>query len=290
LGAQVRARVFANGSIASSRRPALRVLHLRGWAALAAMLVGVVVVGGAVLANQARPVSAADVLDQLQTEAFGAMIESEGPCPGPGAPHAASGTLVIESGAPGTGPVTATSANDVSDRLAKALGVSGDRLRQAMVATVQADMTTVPPEPISSIAQQLGKTPEEVCAAFFDPRAATGEHLIVSGSTTAVKDGAGPRTDTVVSLGGKPIDLKSAGADELSGPAQRLGVSPERLLAAVKGAFPSTPPPPPPGEDEIIRRLASNLGMSQDQVRAAIKQVQGSGPFFFVVPLPGLGR
>jgi hypothetical protein len=30
--------------------------------------------------------------------------------------------------------------------------------------------------------------------------------------------------------------------------------------------------------------------MSQDKVRSAIKQVQGNGPFFFVVPLPGLSR
>jgi len=94
----------------------------------------------------------------------------------------------------------------------------------------------------------------------------------------------------VLNLGGKPIDLNSASPNELSDPAQRLSVSPERLLAAVRASVPSTPPPPPPSEDEIIKRLASNLSMSQDQVRAAIKQVEGNSPFYFVVPLPGLGR
>jgi hypothetical protein len=255
---QVRLRVFTTGSTASWPRPALRVIHLRGWAALAAMLVGAVVAGGAVLANQPRPVrgSAADVLDQLQAEAFGAKIEGEGLCPGPGVPQSASGTLVIESRAPGAGPVTVTNASDLSERLAKALGVSGDRVRQAMIATVQADMATAPPEPISTIAQKLGKTPAEVFAAFFDPQSAGGERLIVSGSTASLIDGAAPRTEAVISLGGKPIKLSSARAEELSGPAQRLGVSPEQLLAAVKTAVPSTPPPPPRSEDEIIKRLA----------------------------------
>src|SRR5262249_60118344 len=122
--------------------------------------------------NRPQPVSAADVLDQLQAEAVGAMVDADGPCPGLRAPHAAGGTLVIESGGPGAGPVTASNTNNLSERLAGALGVSGDRVRQATLATVHADLASMPPEPMASIAQQLGKTPEEGCAAFFEPQQA----------------------------------------------------------------------------------------------------------------------
>jgi hypothetical protein len=218
------------------------------------------------------------------------MVDADGPCPSPGAPHAGGGTLVIESGGPGAGPVTASNANNLSERLAKALGVSGDRVRQAMLATVHANLPAVPAEPMASIAQQLGKTPAEACAAFFDPQQAAGQHIVSRSTTEASPGHPAPHTETVLNLGGKPMNLNSASPDELSGPAQRLGVSPERLLAAMRASVPSTPPPPPPSEDEIIKRLASNLGMSQDQVRAVIKEVEGNSPFYFVVPLPGLGR
>jgi hypothetical protein len=123
-----------------------------------------------------------------------------------------------------------------------------------------------------------------VCAALFDPQSASDDRLIVSASTTRSGGGRpGSQTEAVFNVGRKAINLSSASADDLSGPAQRLGVN-------LRATLPTTPPPPPPSEDEIISRLASNLGLSQDQVRAAIKQVQGDGPFFFVVPLPGLGR
>jgi hypothetical protein len=288
FAAQVRATTRGNGYAATRSRPALRILHVHGWSALAATLVGVLVVAGVVLTNQARPVSAADVLDQLQVEAVGAWGEAIGQCPGPGAAHAAGGTLVVGAGGPGSGPVTSSSPTEMSERLAKALGVSGDRLRQAMIATLQADVAGLPPEPMTAIAQQLGKTPAEVCAAFFDPQAGGSPQFGVSGSALRVADGR-PSTVASVSLGGRPINLSSANAEEVREPAQRLGVSPERLLAAIEASIPSTPPPPL-SEDELIQRLASNLGMSQDQVRTAIRQVQGSGPIQFVVPLPGLGR
>jgi hypothetical protein len=85
FAAQVRATTRGNGYAATRSRPALRILHVHGWSALAATLVGVLVVAGVVLTNQARPVSAADVLDQLQVEAVGAWGEAIGQCPGPGA-------------------------------------------------------------------------------------------------------------------------------------------------------------------------------------------------------------
>src|SRR5262245_4365505 len=43
---------------------------------------------------------------------------------------------------------------------------------------------------------------------------------------------------------GKPINLSSASAEEVREPAQRLGVSAERLLAAIEAAMPSPPPTP----------------------------------------------
>jgi hypothetical protein len=290
FASEVRARMFHTESRTRPPRPVLRILPQRVWPTLAATLVGVLVVG-AVFVNRAQPASAADVLDQLQTEAFGAMIEGEGPCPGMGAPHGAGSTLVIGSGGTAAGPVTVSNAgdpNELSERLAKALGVSGDRVRQAMIATLRAD-PAAPPEPISTIAQQLDKTPSEVCAALFDPQSAGGDHLVVSASTQAGTGRPGPRMEAVFNVGGKAINLNSASADDVSAPAQRLGVTPERLLTAMRATLPSTPPPPPPSEDEIIKRLAGNLGLSEDQVRAAIKQVRGNAPFFFVVPLPGAG-
>jgi hypothetical protein len=104
-----------------------------------------------------------------------------------------------------------------------------------MVATVQADMAAAPPEPISTIAQQLGKSPAEVCAALFDPQSANDDRLIVSASTTKSGGGRpGSQTEAVFNVGGKAINLSSAGADDLSGRAQLLGVNPELLLTALR--------------------------------------------------------
>lgn len=77
----------------------------------------------------------------------------------------------------------------------------------------------------------------------------------------------------------------------ISAPAQKLGVSPERLLAAVKAAA----PPPlalevPPSPDELVNRFAQNLGMSPEKVRAAIRQVEEPNRFYFVLPLRGSGQ
>jgi hypothetical protein len=219
FAARARARVFNAGSTTSAVRPALRINHPRAWATLAATLVGVLVLGGAVFAYRPQPVSAADVLDQLQAEAIGAMAETGGPCPGPGAPHEAA-TLVIQAGAPDAGLVGITSssgnANDLSERLARALGVSGDRVRQAMIASLKTDLAAMPPEPMTAIAQRLGKTPAEVCAAFIDGQSPIGG-LVVNGSSTS-RTSAGvpePHTQAVFSLGSRTIDSNSASADEL---------------------------------------------------------------------------
>jgi hypothetical protein len=297
--ARIRTRAFSSGAAPRPSRPWLRVVGHRAWTALAATLVGVVVVGGAVFANRPQPVSAANVLDQLQAEAYGVMQDGGGPCPRPGDARTGVGAVMIQAPAPGSGkaagpgagPVTAANANELSDKLASALGISGDRVRQAMVATVRADMGPMPPDPMASIARQLGKTPEEVCAAFFDPAQSGGDQQIVrETATSAGSGGQDPRTEAELRVAGKVIDLNNPTPEQLNAPAQRLSVTPEQLRAAIRASLPSTPPPPPPSEDQIIARLASNLGISEDKVRAAIMQVEGSGPFYFVVPLPGLSH
>src|SRR5205823_3126601 len=53
-----------------NRRPILRIVGQRAWAAMAAVLVVGAVLGIAVFADRPQPVSAADVVDKLQTEAI----------------------------------------------------------------------------------------------------------------------------------------------------------------------------------------------------------------------------
>jgi len=280
-------------------RPRLTVLRGRVWSAAAAVLVGGVVLGFALFANRPQPVSAADVVGQLQNEAFGMSVGGTAGCLG-GKPQVTGGAVVAVSsagtGAPAAGPVAVGNPNDLSERLAQALGVSGDKVRQAMLATVQAELPgTPPPDPMASIATQLGMPRDQVCAAFFDQ--ASSQSVVVTRSVTGsgeVKSsGSGPVVKIAVPGETGAIDLTTVAAEQLSGPAQRLGISPDRLLAAVRAAIPAleaAPTPPLPNPDAIISRFAQNLGMSESKVRAAITQVEGNQGFYFAVPLPGLGR
>jgi hypothetical protein len=176
----------------------------------------------------------------------------------------------------------------LSDRLAEALGVSGDRFRQAMLQAIGADLPAgPPPDPIAGIAQQLGVSQQQVCAAFFTGQEA-GQTFSVSDSTRADRDGGNVQ---IVNLGGTQIDVGHVDATQLSAPAQRLGVSPDRLAAALRAALPSLPPPStPPSKDQIVSRLARNLDISEDRVRAAITHVEGPNQFYFVVPFPAFGK
>ena len=63
----------------ATRPPFLRALPQRVWAGVAALLVGSVVVGAALFATRPQPVSAADVLDQLQAEAVSVSMAGPGP-------------------------------------------------------------------------------------------------------------------------------------------------------------------------------------------------------------------
>jgi hypothetical protein len=274
-----------------------RVLHLpaRAWAtgAVAVLIIGIAG-GGALFANQAQTASAAEALYQLQVEAVGPGPDvGIGPCgPANAEPPVRDAAIAVQAGAgDGGGPVTigASDAAQLSDRLAQALGVSGDRVRQAMRAAIGPDLPSKPPpDPIGGIAKQLGVSTEQVCAAFSNGAASggftIGQHVSKSGGTAA--------PSTVLNIGGTQINLDSNDPNQVSAPAKKLGVTPERLLAAIKAATPTPPavPPSPPNSDELIDRLAQNLGMSPDRVRAAITQVEGPNRFYFAVPLPGLSH
>jgi hypothetical protein len=153
-----------------------------------------------------------------------------------------------------------------------------------MRAVLEADLPAPPPDPIATVAQQLGVSREQVCAALFDSGA-------VSMAAGAVTSSHQPRRGPILLLNGHTIDLSADASSELSGPARRLGVSPDRLAAALRAAVPAPESVPPPlSQDELIKRLAANLGLSQDTVRTALREVSSSGGLDFVIHLPALSR
>jgi hypothetical protein len=127
----------------------------------------------------------------------------------------------------------------------------------------------------------------QVCAAFAD------NPSTVEFGVSSLKDErgtkGGPKVD---STGNGSFTVNTPSAEQLSVPAQRLGVSPDRLAAAMRAAVPAAPPAPPapPSEEQIISRMAQNLGISPDRVRAAIVAVEGPGQFYLVVPFSGPGK
>jgi len=297
----------------ASQQPAQRRDHQRLrplLAAATALVVAAVGLSAAAFLNRPQPVSAAEVLDQVQTEAVQAATDSASAAgvaacapasaSGPKTAVDGGGMVFVANGdaAQAPGPVTARAgaASELSDKLAQALGVSGDRVRQAMLEAIRPDLPAPPPDPIQAIAQQLGVSPQQVCAAFANPQ--TPGHTEVGMQVTrGANDGSqAPKGDAqrdavMLDLNGTRIDLNNLDTSQLSGPAQTLGVSPDRLAQALRAAVPAPAQlPAKPSEDELISRLAQNLGLSQAQVRAAITQVEGSGPFYFAVPVPGWKR
>ena len=257
----------------------------------AAILVAGLAIGVAVFANQAQTASASEAFQRLEAEATSAA-STPGPCGGGKLASAATGGVVAMAGGVDANPkapaLTSTDASQLSDKLAQALGVSGDRVRQAMRQTLAPDLPSgPPPDPIAGIARQLGMSTDQVCAAFANPNAQDGSSVSVGRQVTT----GGAKRGAVLYINGTEIDLESETAGQLSAPAQKLGVSPDRLLSAIKAAVPAPPSPPPnlPSKDELINRFAQNLGMSPDKVRAAMTQVEGPNRFYFVVPLPGFG-
>jgi hypothetical protein len=285
------------------RRARLTLVGHRVWAGLAAIVVIGVASSVALMASRPQPASAAEVMSQVQAEAVTMMTTGDGPC---GGGAGSGGVSLAITHAPGGGPIaagapgpvsvqgsSAASPTELSDRLAAALGVSGDKVRQAMIDTVKAQMpSSLPPDPVADIAQQLGLPPQQVCSAFFDPQNGIGGFVVHYGSGPADAPNV-KRSDELrlngTAAGQQPMDLNTATPEQLAGAAKALGVTPERLAAAVKATLskPMPSPPAPPSEDEIISRFAQNLGMSTDKVKAAITQVEGPNQFYFAVPAFG---
>jgi hypothetical protein len=279
----------------SARRRRLWLVPGRAWAALAAIVVVGLASSTALFALRPQPASA-EALSELQNEAVTMMASANaaGPCGG-GFSGAAGAQVAIVQGSPGegAGPVQISgggqATSDLSDKLAQALGVSGDTVRHAMVDTMRSMMpASLPGDPIQSIAQQLGVSQQQVCTAFFDGQSGVG------GISIHRSSGKDARHLDVGGAGGAKagLDLATATPEQLAGPARSLGVTPQRLadvVHKVAADVDATPPPAPPNKDEIIDRFAQNLGMSTDKVRAAIVQVEGDKTFYFGVPLPKLG-
>jgi len=167
--------------------------------------------------------------------------------PGPG------GTGSLTAPGPGSSAVgNLGNPTELSNRLGQSLGLSGDRVREAMRQTLGTLPTPV--DPFSRIATQLGMTADQVRDAFSDA-SCPGQFTIA---------------------------LRPAASD-VTQQAQRLGVSADRLAAAMAAAA----PPPPPSFDDTINRLAENLGVTSDRLRAALAQVEGPNRLFLTVPAPG---
>jgi hypothetical protein len=289
----------------TGRRARLTLVGRRVWAGLAAIVVVGLASSVALMASRPQPASAAEVMSQVQAEAV-TMMTTGGPCGGTAgggdmgfAITRSAGSSPISGSAAGPNVLLgsqAVSPTDLSDKLATALGVSGDRVRQAMVDTLKSQMpSSLPPDPISDIADQLGLPRQQVCSALFDPQNGVGGFIVRRAS-----GGDGPqniRTSDQIHVdtapnGKTPLDLDTATPEQLAGPARTLGVTPERLAAAVRATLsrPLPTPPAPPSEDELINRFAQNLGMSSDKVKAAITQVEGPNRFYFAVPVPNFGK
>jgi hypothetical protein len=268
----------------------------KAWAAIAAVLVVGLTAGSAALFAMRPEAASAAAVEQLQNEAVTMLSTGGGgPCAGTPGDVGVGVTIARTAGGGSSDPGTvqvqrpqSVSPTELSDKLAQALGVSGDRVRQAMVDTMRAEMpASLPPDPIDGIAKNLGVTRQQVCSAFFDGQSVNGGYG-VRGQVVSV--GGGPQVTQHINIGG--LDLTTVTAQQLAAPAQRLGVTPERLLEAVHAvaATPLPAPPSPPNKDEIIDRLAANLGMSADKVKAAMTQVEGPNIFYFAVPDLGKGN
>jgi RNA polymerase sigma-54 factor len=80
--------------------------------------------------------------------------------------------------------------------------------------------------------------------------------------------------------------LEELGKHKFNRIAQQLGVSPDRLRAVLRQVIP-TLPADPPRIDDVINRVAQNLGVSPDRVRAAFTQTGPNGMQGFGIPVPG---
>jgi hypothetical protein len=296
FAARLRQQLISTASEASApaqaqtSSPLRRLSHQRAWGALAAAVAGGVLVTSAALLYRPQPANAEAVLGQLQTEAANSVMVSgmAGCAPAAGTARATTGgMLFIGAGVDNNAPASVSSASDLSDKLAAALGVSGDQVRQAMLETMQSlTPATAPPlDPLAGVATQLGVPESQVCQAFFNSGTPTTITIARGDGKTgfASKSGVGPDGAA------QALNLTTANTEQLAPIAARLGVTPERLQAAIKAGVAATTPaqmPAPPSQQQIVSTFARNLGLDQARVQRAITQVEGSAGFYFAVPLP----
>jgi len=178
-------------------------------------------------------------------------------------------------------PNAGLSYTESTDRLAQSLGVTGDRLRQALEQSVPR-----PPPPPSiddlanRIAQGLNVSADRVKQAFT-PESGCGFVIPLDDALLPPAGGAPRGPD------GNPLPRPGqAGSERLNRIAQQLGVSPDRLRTVLRQVVP-TPPADAPRMDEVLNRLAQNLGVSPDRVRAAFTQTGPNGMQGFEIPVPG---
>jgi hypothetical protein len=205
-----------------------------------AVAVLVLTVGGAAIYEAARPPSATagEMLTRMQVEAQDGM--------------SMAGPMDLACEPVGPNPT------EVTDRVGQILGVSGDRVRQAMRIQMVRGPSGAPgapggaslPDPMGNLARELGVNREQLHQAFADPACPERVMIPFPGSQSAQYQRA----------------------------AQRLGVSPERLAQAVRATAPLGPPGlerAPLSPDEMITRIASELGVTPEQFRSALQQAGG---------------
>jgi hypothetical protein len=174
--------------------------------------------------------------------------------------------------------------NEMTDRVGQILGVSGERVRQAMRIHVfdyrrqgqVFDYRAPGAGPSSSAPGSAGSTFNiEVGGAgpVADPVNRIAEHLGLSKEQVQQIFSDPSCPDRFM------IPFPSAHTNEwYRTAAQRLGVTPERLAGAVRAIAPA-----PPGmeratvtADERIARIASELGVTPEQFRSALQQAGAS--------------
>jgi hypothetical protein len=247
----------------------------------------VMVVGGISLLEAARPrpATAAEILNRMQLEAQGAAI---------------SGPMEADCREPLPNPT------ELTDRVGQILGISGERVRQAMrikffvnpagrapanggfgtapIAVAPAGgpasgaAVPVPGVPVGAPAGVAvtvpgapGGAPPD--AVVFDPIGAIARELGLSSEQVkqAFADPSCPDRFTIPFPGSADEMYRAA--------AQRLGVAPERLAHAVRSSAAAPPAGAeraPASPDEMIARMAAELGVTPERLRAVLQEA-GAG-------------
>ncbi len=278
----IRARLIQQNARRSAGR---RVLPRLAWGAAAAAVLVVALAGAAILdPTRPRPATAAEILDRMQYEAQG-------------------GAMVGSQGSGGCEPIV--NPTELTDRVGQILGVSGERVRQAMRVQMfrvappagapapgpgnEAIYVPLPSGAPAGAGPQADATVPVGDAIYVngplpDPMARLAERLGVSREQLqqAFADPACPERVMIPFPG-------SINSPQYQRAAQRLGITAQQLVDAVRATAPLPPPGvegAPASPEQMIQRIASELGVTPEQFRAALEQAGGSagnrGPDFLL--------